>query len=1445
MAATETAPNALRAATPDALVTALEECGSDALLEVPLDVARKLGLKWPEPLLTLTIRFLTPGGTLRALLADDTWWKEVGKRRVAPAVPLGHLMQWLEEVRSDEAIEANIPETPRGIRAWATSKGVAEVLEIAHDGVLARARADGDERPRVLERPGASLLDVLVEKVPEDLPIEEQVCLRATRALSWHRVLTEARDRQRGIAEDAALNLKAPDESRARALFELLGQRRAELRESAWPRPRDRTRRGVLGGPYKLAAGAIHLTYTDAERLYVRGALRAPEVTMVLRALDPGEIDVSCSCGKMPCTHALAALDDLRMTLSGAPWGYARSVIALLDEVARPLSLRVDRTIEQLVSRASLGDEEVVFGWIVLEEHGLQLVAAIQRRGKRGHWLQPRRATTADLAALPRHLLTPMDAVLLDTSVAPKSHGTAAVLGGAEALRALERLIGHPRVWLEGGWESPMETRRAVLDVALGARPDGKIGLEVSLDGQPLLGAALLALLRELLEGRTAWIGGGRLSVLAIDADTEMLLQLAVATNHALPGDARARIEPALGALVARLPLTLGEGFRGPEVPCETRPAVRLTALDTGGLHVVVAVRPVAGGVLQTPGDGPDIVIGRGPSGPIHTVRDRSQERERAEALSRTLGLSAWSPGGERVESIERALALVDTLRAEGDVEVEWASARQVRVRAAAREVGIELGITDARDWFGVEGKVRLDDTELELAALIEALRRGHSYVKVGEDEWVRIDETLRAKLQPLADAASVDRGQVTLPRVSARALLPVMEEADVVNESPELRKVLDRIAAADAIELLDRKPPVTADLRTYQRDGWLWLTRLANWGAGACLADDMGLGKTLQALAALADRGSKGPQIVVAPTSVVGNWRRETAKFAPGLQAIVYREGDRREILSRLGKNDLLLVSYGILVRDAEELASVKWTTVVLDEAQAVKNADTQRARAVRGLEADWRLALTGTPIENHLGELWSLFDVISPGLLGKEREFRERFLIPIEKARDPERRAALSRLVRPFVLRRTKGEVARDLPPRTESTLEIELSSAETKLYEDARQAAVARISGLAKDGEQSRFQVLAEIMRLRQLACHPRLVYPDEAASSSKLETALALIDTLRREGHRALVFSQFTRHLALLRTALDDARVPYHYLDGSTPANERERRVESFQAGDGDLFLISLKAGGVGLNLTGADYVLHLDPWWNPSVEDQATDRAHRIGQTRPVTVYRLVSKGTIEERILALHAEKRALVASVLDGTDVAASLSTEDLVELIGEGARLGRATGKSSESSAGSGPAAPAASMFAASPAAAKKAEKAEKLEKVEKALEKVVEKPEASSGASPAAAAGKKGKKKSGKEQPAAPELVLPAVLGHDAGGLAIIASAYAETEGDDSVMAWIVGTLSGEAARQLTATSDYDDVMQVLRDAPGSPDGRSLRARFKRFWSFGEAVLEDEES
>jgi SNF2 family DNA or RNA helicase len=456
------------------------------------------------------------------------------------------------------------------------------------------------------------------------------------------------------------------------------------------------------------------------------------------------------------------------------------------------------------------------------------------------------------------------------------------------------------------------------------------------------------------------------------------------------------------------------------------------------------------------------------------------------------------------------------------------------------------------------------------------------------------------------------------------------------------------------------------AELRPYQLDGFRWMERLFAWGAGACLADDMGLGKTLQALAVLLNHAAEGPSLVVAPMSVCDNWLSEAGKFAPRLKPFVLASGDRKAQIEKAAAFDIVICSYGVMQQEIEALSKARFAVTVLDEAQAIKNASTRRAQAAVRLPGSRKLALTGTPIENHLGELWTLFAFLQPGRLGSAKQFEETFVRPIQRDHDREAERALKRLIKPFVLRRKKSEVLRDLPEKTEITLHVEPSAEEAALFDVMRRQALERLTDKQKPAA-LRMRLLAEIMRLRRAACHPDLVAPDAKLVSTKLETFEALVMELRAEGHRALIFSQFVDYLALARAKLDALGVQYQYLDGKSSQKARAEAVSRFTTGEGDLFLISLKAGGFGLNLTSADYVIHLDPWWNPAVEDQASDRAHRIGQTRAVTVYRLVMKGSIEEKILALHGNKRALSDSLLDGTSSAEAMSVDELRALLAD----------------------------------------------------------------------------------------------------------------------------------------------------------------------------------
>jgi SNF2 family DNA or RNA helicase len=440
----------------------------------------------------------------------------------------------------------------------------------------------------------------------------------------------------------------------------------------------------------------------------------------------------------------------------------------------------------------------------------------------------------------------------------------------------------------------------------------------------------------------------------------------------------------------------------------------------------------------------------------------------------------------------------------------------------------------------------------------------------------------------------------------------------------------------------------------------------------GVCLADDMGLGKTLQVIALLLTRMVDGPALVVAPTSVCSNWLEELNRFAPSLTAVEYTGRGRSEFLlplktpSESAPAHVIIVSYALLQQDAEELAGVDWNTVVLDEAQFIKNPHSLRAKAAYRLNARYKLAMTGTPVENHLGDLWSIFHFIHPSLFGSLKHFQLRYVKPIERDKDSERQSVLKKLVQPFLLRRRKDEVLKELPPITTLQHFVRLNEDEALRYAYLRKSVHEKLY-TPHGKRENKIEALAEITRLRRFCCHPRLVFPDAPTDSSKVQSFLELVTELRDNGHRALVFSQFVDFLELVREQLDERGIKYLYLDGSTPKEVRQERVKGFQSGATELFLISLKAGGFGLNLTGADYVIHLDPWWNPAVEAQATDRVHRIGQERPVTVYRLVTKDSIEERIVELHREKRAIADALLDGSSVANTLSEDELLSLLRE----------------------------------------------------------------------------------------------------------------------------------------------------------------------------------
>ncbi len=709
-------------------------------------------------------------------------------------------------------------------------------------------------------------------------------------------------------------------------------------------------------------------------------------------------------------------------------------------------------------------------------------------------------------------------------------------------------------------------------------------------------------------------------------------------------------------------------------VEADPRPRLQLVP-EEEGLRIALLVRPFGEqGSYHAPGAGGTGLIAEIGGKRLQTQRDLDQERKLADEV---LSLCpALQDKAEETQSwqwlahdAESSLEVLLELHEIGDKAlVEWPQGEKFKLLGQAGLGRFSVKVQQHRDWFSLSGELKLDNGEIvNMQRLLELTAGTRSkFIRLDENRFVALTDAFRKRLD---DLRSYSEKHGKDQRLNALAL-PVMEEiAEEVGEfkgDSAWRKQVDRLRQAEKFQ---PKLPSTlqAELRDYQQEGFEWLSRLAAWGVGACLADDMGLGKTLQAIAVMLTRAGEGPSLVIAPTSVCFNWQNELSRFAPTFNVRVLGSSDRQQLVESLQPWDLLICSYGLLQQETvgELLATVKFRTIVLDEAQLIKNPATKRSQQAMALQGDFKLITTGTPIENHLGELWNLMRFINPGLLGSLESFNRRFAGPIERTQDREVKHRLKKLIQPFMLRRTKSQVLDELPPRTEIELQVELSEQEATFYEALRRKLVDDLSDVESSIEDKRFKVLAAITKLRRACCNPQLVAPGLGLPSSKLELFAGVLDELLENRHKALVFSQFVDHLSILRAHLDEKGIAYQYLDGQTPAPERKKRVEAFQAGQGDVFLISLKAGGVGLNLTAADYVIHMDPWWNPAVEDQASDRAHRIGQQRPVTVYRLVTKGTIEEQIVSLHRQKRDLADSLLEGGEISGKIGAEDLLELM------------------------------------------------------------------------------------------------------------------------------------------------------------------------------------
>jgi superfamily II DNA or RNA helicase len=739
------------------------------------------------------------------------------------------------------------------------------------------------------------------------------------------------------------------------------------------------------------------------------------------------------------------------------------------------------------------------------------------------------------------------------------------------------------------------------------------------------------------------------------------------------------------------------------------RPQLTLTGDDASGAHQLRLSFDYGGYQVPAQPSEASAVVDTA-DGLARVSRDTGAERAAIDALmsagfepvddNRRRGPLRLVPAGASL--IERASRWSELIRetlpaleAQG-WQIETEPSFMLRFDSADFDASIDDDDADmerGNDWFGLRFDLELDGRRLPLLPIIAPLleqgldRELPPMVSVplppdgSGDGLQRFVDLPAERLRPILDTlrelftyVPPERdGSLKLTRFDAPALDELAGRGIALRGGERLRDLAQRLRALDRIAPVEPPAGLSVELRTYQRRGLDWLQFLRDFHLGGVLADDMGLGKTVQTLAHVLLEKEAGrldqPALVIAPTSLISNWRREAARFAPDLRVLVLHGGERHGEFARIAEHDLVVTTYPLLPRDREALAAQRWHLLILDEAQTIKNPRAQAAQVARSLDARHRLCLTGTPMENHLGELWALFDFLMPGFLGDSQRFKRHWRTPIEQHGDAEQRERLARRVAPFLLRRRKQDVLTELPPKTEIVRSVALEDDQAALYEGIRLSMEKRVrSAISAQGlARSQITILDALLKLRQACCDPRLLKLPAAArvtGSAKLSLLMDLLPEQLEEGRRILLFSQFTSMLALIEAELDARGIEYTKLTGRT--RKRDEAIERFRGGDVDLFLISLKAGGLGLNLVEADTVILYDPWWNPAVESQAADRAHRIGQDKPVFVYKLLTEQTVEERMLAMQQQKRALADSIYrgGGADGGPAFNAEDIAEL-------------------------------------------------------------------------------------------------------------------------------------------------------------------------------------
>lgn len=915
-----------------------------------------------------------------------------------------------------------------------------------------------------------------------------------------------------------------------------------------------------------------------------------------------------------------------------------------------------ERTINLLLAKPEDNvspKEEKTYRIIYLVDEHFDVTPKIQTLSKKGNWSKGRKIPLSNFYnGMPE--MSPFDEEIAKCIELKRSYGSECYrLQGGKVLR---KLIGYPYLYKDEYENMVMEVVLELPYLTIQKKENGFV-VESNIENPHEV-----ALIRCELESQS------RIKITEVTARQKELLSV-LSRVELFPFEAREKLQQLLYAISDDITIhsdLIATDVSITQVDGDSSIVVQLLPIGEE-FKVGLYVKPfIDSAPYCTPNKGAKTVMGQGEKSSMQALRNMDAENENLKKLQNALAAFEFVDyTAILLHSPAECLEFLDIVRSLDFARIEWPEGAKLKLAGAVSASNFSISLKEKGGWFEMVGELRYNNNQtMALHELMEqfAANGNKRFISLGDNEYLALNDQLRKMLLSIQTISSKGKKEeLKISEFVAPLLRNFQADGLMLKTDDSYKQLLKKIDDADKMSF---KVPamLQASLREYQEEGFRWMAKLSEWGAGACLADDMGLGKTVQTIAMLCRQAPHGPALVVAPASVVSNWKSEFAKFAPALQVSMLNEAaNRSELVTNAADYGVIITTYGLLHSESSLLVAKHWKTIVLDEAHSIKNKETKMSKAAMQLEGDFRLMLTGTPVQNHLSEIWNLFQFMNPGMLGSFEQFTKRFIIPIEVGNDKEKRKELKNIITPFLLRRTKNEVLDELPGKTEIVIPVELSATEELFYETLRKRAEANLLA----SENNSIQTLSEITRLRQAASHIGLVDSTYKEESVKMGAFFDLVDVMKENNHRALVFSQFTSHLALFKEALDKRGIEYLYLDGSTSIAERGNLVKKFQTGTQLLFLISLKAGGLGLNLTSADFIVHLDPWWNPAIEDQASDRAYRIGQTRPVTVYRLIAKNTIEEKIIELHRTKKDLANSLLDGTNQSHKLTRDELLQLL------------------------------------------------------------------------------------------------------------------------------------------------------------------------------------